>query len=105
MVGTLRFAHPTKLNDVILRCERSKPRRMTTLRPILRDAMRAQIMSESSKYRWRKATDVNRDGALFELLEDNNAVLDVGFTNDGSFEVAFNPSIGGMVIEWDQFLK
>jgi hypothetical protein len=32
-------------------------------------------------------------------------VLDIGFTDEGGFEVAFNPSIGGKVIEWGQFLN
>jgi len=38
-------------------------------------------------------------------LEDDNPVLDVGFTDQGLFEVTFNPSSGGKVMEWDQFLS
>jgi hypothetical protein len=62
-------------------------------------------MADSGRYRWRKTTDINRDHALFELWEDDNPVLDVGFTDEGAFEVAFNPGISGKVMEWDQFLK
>ncbi len=62
-------------------------------------------MADSGTYRWRKATDINREHALFELLEDDNPVLDVGFTDQGLFEVTFNPSSGGKVMEWDQFLS
>ncbi|MGO4303660.1 hypothetical protein [Cupriavidus sp. RAF12] len=61
-------------------------------------------MVGTKKYRWRKATDVNREYALFELLEDDILLLDVGFSDDGNFEIAFNPGICGKVIEWTQFL-
>jgi hypothetical protein len=56
-------------------------------------------------YRWRKATDINREYALFELLESDNPILDVGFTDEGVLELTFDPSIAGKVIEWDQFLN
>jgi hypothetical protein len=62
-------------------------------------------MAGSGTYRWRKTTDINREHALFELLDDDNPLVDVGFTDEGVFEVAFNPSIGGKVMEWDQFLE
>ena len=32
-------------------------------------------------------------------------LLDVGFTDEGVFEVIFNPSISGKAMEWEQFLK
>lgn len=53
-------------------------------------------------YRWRKTTDINREHALFELLDGEMPVFDVGFSDTGVFEVAFNPSIGGKVFEWEQ---
>lgn len=59
----------------------------------------------STGYRWRKTTDINREHALFELLDGDTPVLDVGFTDQGVFEVAFNPGISGKVMEWEQFLK
>lgn len=59
----------------------------------------------SAVYRWRKTTDINRENALFELLDDQTPILDVGFTDAGIFEVAFNPSIGGKVVEWEQLLR
>ncbi|HAG75475.1 MAG TPA: hypothetical protein DCL53_08460 [Thauera sp.] len=62
-------------------------------------------MSTSSNYRWRKATDINREHALFELLDGETPILDVGFTDEGVFEVAFNPSIGGNLIEWERLLN
>jgi hypothetical protein len=55
-------------------------------------------------YRWRKTTDINREHALFELLDGETLLLDVGFTDEGIFEVAFNPSISGKVMEWEQLL-
>lgn len=62
-------------------------------------------MITSETYRWRKTTDINRENALFELLDGETPVLDVGFTDEGDFEVAFNPSIGGKVMEWERLLK
>jgi hypothetical protein len=62
-------------------------------------------MTTAETYRWRKVTDVNREHALFELLDDETPVLDVGFTDEWVFEVAFNQSIGGKVMEWMQLLK
>lgn len=62
-------------------------------------------MTASDNHRWRKITDINREHALFELLDGETPVLDVGFTDEGIFEVAFNPSIGGKVLEWERLLK
>ena len=62
-------------------------------------------MMTSETYRRRKTTDINRDHALFELLDGVTPLLDVGFTDEGIFEVAFNPSISGKVMEWEQLLE
>lgn len=39
------------------------------------------MMIEKS-YKWRKATDINREYALFELMDDSTQILDVGFTHE-----------------------
>jgi len=62
-------------------------------------------MTTSETHRWRKTTDINREHALFELLDGETPILDAGFTDEEIFEVAFNPSIGGKVIEWEQLLR
>ncbi len=56
-------------------------------------------------HRWRKTTDINREYALFELLEGETPVLDLGFSDEGILEVAFNPSVGGKIFELEHFLK
>ena len=56
----------------------------------------------STSYRWRKATDINRRFATFELLADEKFIVDVGYSDTGIFEVAFNKEIGGLVFEWAQ---
>jgi hypothetical protein len=58
-----------------------------------------------NSYRWRKTTDINRQYALFELLKGETSILDAGFSDDGVFEVAFSPSIGGIVVEWELLQK
>jgi hypothetical protein len=62
-------------------------------------------MTTSAIYRWRKTTDINREHALFELLDGDVPLLDVGFTDEGVFEVAFNQSISGKVLECEQLYK
>ena len=61
-------------------------------------------MVDFRNYHWRKTTDINREYALFELLDGETPMLDVGFNDEGSFEVSFNQSIGGKVMEWKQLL-
>jgi hypothetical protein len=53
-----------------------------------------------TNFRLRKATDIDREYATIELLADEVAILDTGFSDSGIFEIAFNESIGGVVIDW-----
>jgi len=62
-------------------------------------------MTTFEMHRWRKTTDVNREHPLFELLNGETPMLDLGFTDEGILEVAFNTSIGGTIMEWERFLK
>jgi hypothetical protein len=55
-------------------------------------------------YRWRKATDINREYPLFELMDGGTQILDVGFTDEGVLEVAFNPGASGIIMSCDQLL-
>jgi hypothetical protein len=56
-------------------------------------------------YRWRKTTDVNREFALFELLDGETPLLDVGLSDEGSLEIAFNPSIGGTILKYESLMQ
>jgi hypothetical protein len=60
------------------------------------------MASSKTTLRFRKAGDINRDNALFELLSNDVPILDVGFADDGTFEVAFNEQIGAVIIPWAQ---
>ncbi|GCA52237.1 hypothetical protein KGO5_04702 [Sinorhizobium sp. KGO-5] len=62
-------------------------------------------MKTLKNYRWRKTTDVKREFAVYELLADEVAILDAGFSDKGVFEVAFNDAITGSLIEWEQLRK
>lgn len=62
-------------------------------------------MTTPATYRWRKVTDINRENALFELMDSDVPLLDVGFTNEGIFEVAFYSGMSGRVLEWKQLFK
>lgn len=61
-------------------------------------------MAAPEIYRWRKASDIGRKHALFELLENEEPMLDTDFLDQGVFEITFNPGIGGKVMEWNQLL-
>ena len=55
------------------------------------------------KHRWRKFSDINREFALFELVtDDNQSILDVGFSDGGVLEVSFDDKVVGLVIEWSR---
>lgn len=57
------------------------------------------------RYRWRKATDVQREYASFELMDGEDALLDVGFTDEGVLEIAFNMHSFGRIISFSEFLQ
>ena len=57
-------------------------------------------MTTSSVYRWRKTSDVNRESALFELMCGETALLDIGLSDDGTIEIAFNASMCGKILGW-----
>jgi len=59
----------------------------------------------AKSYRWRKTTDVNREFAIFELLDGEKIILDVGFSDAGIFEIGFNREIAGAPIEWEKLQK
>jgi hypothetical protein len=62
-------------------------------------------MNMNQRYHWRKATDINRDFAFFELVQDGVPLLDVGYPNAGKLELTFNPSIVGQVIPYEDFIS
>jgi len=61
---------------------------------------RDTTMRSKSNFRLRKTTDIDREYATIELLADDVAILDTGFSDNGIFEIAFNESIGGVIIDW-----
>lgn len=56
------------------------------------------------KARWRKVTDVNRKYALFELVDDGTVLLDVGFSDNDIFEIAFHEGVSNAIVDWDRFV-
>jgi hypothetical protein len=60
-------------------------------------------MTATRKYRWRKATDINREHALFEMLADDIVLADLGFSDTGVTEIVFHEGIVGLVLDWSLF--
>ena len=56
-------------------------------------------MEVMKNFRWRKVTDIKREHAQFELLDGDVPILDIGYRDDGAFEVAFGPEIVGRIFE------
>lgn len=59
-------------------------------------------MLTPKSYHWKKTTDINREYAVFELLADENPILDAGFSDVGIFDITFNAGITGSQIEWNR---
>lgn len=53
--------------------------------------------------RWRKASDVGREHALFELLVGEEAVMDLGYSDEGVLELAFHAAARGWIVAWPEF--
>ncbi|ETR76402.1 hypothetical protein X566_15640 [Afipia sp. P52-10] len=58
-----------------------------------------------SKAQWCKAGDVDREYALFELIYEDVILLDVGYSDDGVFEIAFDEGIANKITDWDSFSR
>lgn len=62
-------------------------------------------MSAQKDFRWNKATDINRENAIFELTVSDIPILDVGYSDEGVFEISFNDAVGGIVLPWARFTE
>lgn len=62
-------------------------------------------MAPAKSYHWRKTTDVNREFAIFELMEDERPIIYAGFSDAGIFEIGFNHKMVGAPIEWEKLQK
>lgn len=56
------------------------------------------MKSNGSSFRFRKCSDINRDHALFELLDGETVLLDIGLSDAGVLEIAFHDGIANRVI-------
>ena len=56
--------------------------------------------------RWRKATDIGREHALFELLTKDDVILMyLGFSDDGILELGFSEDIGDVVVNFEDLIR
>ena len=62
-------------------------------------------MARTPTYHLRKASDINRDYALFELLDGETILADFGVANDGELEIAFHSGLAGKVIRGSEILE
>jgi hypothetical protein len=56
-----------------------------------------------SEASWRKTTDIDREYAVFELLHNGIILLDVGFSDENVFEIAFHEGLPNTIVDWDHF--
>ncbi|MBC8145162.1 MAG: hypothetical protein H7X80_06210 [bacterium] len=52
---------------------------------------------------FQKASDVDREYASFELMIDDEIILEVGFSDDGEFQVFFEYAAPGLLVTWSEF--
>lgn len=67
--------------------------------------MKSPPRSRGDVYRWRKATDVGREYALFELICGETVLLDIGYSDDGRLEISFDPGICGKMVGWEELVE
>jgi hypothetical protein len=66
--------------------------------------MKSPPRSRGDVYRWRKVTDVGREYALFELICGETVLLDIGYSDDGELQIAFDPNICGKTVGCDELV-
>lgn len=59
-------------------------------------------MADLTNARWRKFTDIEREHAIFELLQDDVILLDLGFSDTGQMEITFHRGICEFTVELDR---
>lgn len=62
-------------------------------------------MNNNTSFHFRKFTDINRDYPLFELLDGETIIFDIGLSDEGSLEIAFHEGASNRVLKLDEFLK
>jgi hypothetical protein len=55
--------------------------------------------------RWRKASDINREYALYELLSGESILLDIGYSDEREMEVCFHQAISNALINFNELIS
>jgi len=63
------------------------------------------MKSSETKYRFRKCSDINREHAIFELLDGEITLMDVSVSEAGVLEIAFHEGIANRVLNAAEFMR
>ncbi len=63
------------------------------------------MSTDGKSLRFRKFSPIDREYPIFELVEGENVLLDVGATDDGLLEVAIHAAAANKLFRYDQLME
>jgi hypothetical protein len=63
------------------------------------------MSTDGTSLRFRKFSPIDREYPIFELVEGENVLLDVGATDDGLMEVAIHAAAANKLFRYDQLME
>ena len=63
------------------------------------------MATPQKKYRFRKCSDVRSEYPVFELLDGNVILMDIGLSDSGVLQVAFHEGIANRILESEELIR
>ena len=63
------------------------------------------MSTDGKSLRFRKFSPIDREYPIFELVEGENVLLDIGATDDGLLEVAIHAAAVNKLFRYDQLME
>ncbi len=63
------------------------------------------MSTDGKSLRFRKFSPIDREYPIFELVEGENVLLDIGATDDGLLEVAIHAAAANKLFRYDQLME
>ena len=63
------------------------------------------MSTDGKSLRFRKLSPIDREYPIFELVEGENVLLDIGATDDGLLEVAIHAAAANKLFRYDQLME
>jgi hypothetical protein len=63
------------------------------------------VSTDGKSLRFRKFSPIDREYPIFELVEGENVLLDIGATDEGLMEVAIHAAAANKLFRYDQLME